>query len=233
MKKYLLMAVVIVLSMTSCSNGFKSVETEIWPNLVKYTAQADDGSIVVGLRDLRDNTLPTLIPPEEGYQDIQAGYYWLIAVKDGTYSLLDMDCNLIQRGDSIECHDKYVLIVDKKQKFFYSVGRKLLGPAEDFVYLSNFNIVFVGDGNGFRACDASSGLSLMEQKYKQVLLVCDCNDEAFYVKDGENFYRIIRGKKADKPVKQADLQLMKTSAERFGGVWPKDSCGMVFVDELR
>ena len=235
MKKLFLMAFAAMM-IVAC--GYKSVETPIGENYVKFTAKVN-GQIVVGARSV-DNA-KVLIAPELGFTDIQLKHdLFFIAHKGGKWSVFDLQGNpcFKEAFPSLSIGQNAKFLIPKKEdgSAYYISDKCSFGPYATIDVRSADKFAFVNDGTAYTLIHLDNGKPSIPGAWKQIVVAYDAKGQiGYYVTDSKGVQRYYPDSKTQtKAVASWALKTLKNEAKANNTPWPADGqCGIVKVKTLR
>ena len=235
MKKIFVLAFV---AMMFAACGYKSVETPLGKNYVKYTAKVD-GQILLGARSL--DKAEVVIAPELGFTDIQLMYdLFFVAYKDGNWSIFDLKgkpCfQEVFRSVAFGQDSQYLLPKKADGTIYYISEKCSFGPYASIELKTNEQFAFANNGSSYAIISLNNGQALIPGAWKQIVVATDAKGEVgYYVTDSNGVQRYYPDSKTQtKAMTSWALKTLKNEAKANKTPWPADGqCGIVKVKTLR
>ena len=238
MKKLVFLAFVAML-FVAC--GYKSVETPIGENYVKFTEKVNE-QIFVGVRNV--NTSAVLIEPTSGFSDIQLKHdLFFIAHKNGKWSIFNLNGKPCFKDAfasiSIGQNAKYLIPKKEDGSCYYLSDNCFFGPYVNIDLRTADQFAFVNDGSSYAMLSLESGQALIPGTWKQIVIAHDAKGKVgYYVTDSQGM-RLLDLQAQNEKVKVKYLKSwviksLQNEAKDNNTPWPADGqCGIVKVKTLR
>ncbi len=232
MKRFLLITAFVAAVALMATSCYQSVETDLGDNLVSFTKKVDKTTEYVGVK----NGLNDVVLVEPIWQKVYYRLGTIIVAKDNNFALytrtgerLFSDMSIREVGEK----PSYLFFTSQGGKYVYMPNHPLFGPAEHFIYMPFYQLLFFQTGAGYGLYNLDTAETEIAPKYKQLVYATDeKGQDAFYGSvDGKTFKKLSDGKET--AVKLAHLNLMKKEAELNKTPWPTEGVSAVKVKILR